>query len=608
MATVVDIKVNDFDKIDSKDGGRVLSVVQPLGTYRMFKVKINTGQVRHVAGYRLTKVPETVSLTSGLSSNPRSNIPDEVYNELLCDDFFDESNNELEFQPSAKMSKNKKRITYPANFKLKMIHFAEENGNKAAARQFGPPPPPTAAMTGLWRKHKDELVQIPRMKRAAQGKKARDPLKMVLTLQERIFIVENVFRDGGKYTKEVQESFQEKFGAERLPHRNCVSALLHKFKKTGSVQDKPKSGRPKVVTDTVLQNVTNKLQRSPRKSLRRLSQETRISLTSTHRAVHQLKFFPYKVHVVHELKPQDSEKRVLFCRWFENFILEKGENILNHTFFSDEAWFHLSGDPLKMVLTLQERIFIVENVFRDGGKYTKEVQESFQEKFGAERLPHRNCVSALLHKFKKTGSVQDKPKSGRPKVVTDTVLQNVTNKLQRSPRKSLRRLSQETRISLTSTHRAVHQLKFFPYKVHVVHELKPQDSEKHVLFCRWFENFILEKDNPRTTDELKQKITSVIQNIKPDELECVFQNTQRRARLCLQESKPASEGLYRSVLPNNLPIALTEPRHIEEVTESTSHEVIVIRVSEDIVDLQAFIGNTAKDLSCVPPKSAFRLG
>ena len=116
---------------------------------------------------------------------------------------------------------------------------------------------------------------------------------------------------------------------------------------------------------------------------------------------------------------------------------------------------------MKIVLTLQERIFIVENVLRKGGKYTKEVQELFQEKFGAERLPHRNCVSALLHKFKETGSVQDKPKTGRPKVVTDTVLQNVTNKL-------------------------------------------------------------------------KQKITSVIQNIQTDELERVFQNTQRRARLCLQ--------------------------------------------------------------------------
>ena len=166
---------------------------------------------------------------------------------------------------------------------------------------------------------------------------------MVLTLQERIFVVENVLRKDEKYTKEVQELFQEKFRAKRLPQRNRISALLDKFKKTRSVQDKPKIGCPKVVSDTVLQNVTNKLQRNPQKSLRRLSQETRISLTSTHRAVHQLKFFPYKVQVVHELKPQDSEKRVLFCRWFENFILEKGENILNHTFFSDEAWFHLSG-------------------------------------------------------------------------------------------------------------------------------------------------------------------------------------------------------------------------------------------------------------------------
>ena len=31
-----------------------------------------------------------------------------------------------------------------------------------------------------------------------------------------------------------------------------------------------------------------------------------------------------------------------------------------------------------MVLTLQETLFVVENVLRKGGKYTKEVQELFQ--------------------------------------------------------------------------------------------------------------------------------------------------------------------------------------------------------------------------------------
>ena len=54
-----------------------------------------------------------------------------------------------------------------------------------------------------------------------------------------------------------------------------------------------------------------------------------------------------------------------------------------------------------MVLTLQERIFVVENVLRKGGKFTKEVQKLFQEKFSTERLPHRNCVFALLDKIKK---------------------------------------------------------------------------------------------------------------------------------------------------------------------------------------------------------------
>ncbi|CAI9723274.1 Hypothetical predicted protein [Octopus vulgaris] len=66
MATVVDIKVNDFVKIDGKDGGRVLSVVQPLGTYRMFKVKINTGQVRHVAGYRHCYALDSADIIKGV--------------------------------------------------------------------------------------------------------------------------------------------------------------------------------------------------------------------------------------------------------------------------------------------------------------------------------------------------------------------------------------------------------------------------------------------------------------------------------------------------------------------------------------------------------------
>jgi hypothetical protein len=39
---------------------------------------------------------------------------------------------------------------------------------------------------------------------------------------------------------------------------------------------------------------------------------------------------------------QDYDKRMTYCSWFQTFIDEK-PGILDHTWFSDKAWFHLSG-------------------------------------------------------------------------------------------------------------------------------------------------------------------------------------------------------------------------------------------------------------------------
>ena len=117
--------------------------------------------------------------------------------------------------------------------------------------------------------------------------------------------------------------------------------MIKKFKETGTIHDKICSGKPKKLTKPALRDVTNKLERSPTKSLRRLSQETGLSLGSTHHAVHKMKFHPYKVQFVHELKAHDTESHVNFCEWFTAFVVGKGENILDKTFFTNEAWFHL---------------------------------------------------------------------------------------------------------------------------------------------------------------------------------------------------------------------------------------------------------------------------
>ena len=118
-----------------------------------------------------------------------------------------------------------------------------------------------------------------------------------------------------------------------------------------------------------------------------------------------------------------------------------------------------------MPLSLEERIFLVEEVSGHGGKYSKDVQSIFKEKFGEERLHDRHCIVALMKKFEQTGSVQNRPRSGRPSVINNEALQNFKNKLDRSPHKSLRRLSQEVGMPLTSTNRAVKKQKFFPYQV-----------------------------------------------------------------------------------------------------------------------------------------------
>jgi hypothetical protein len=47
---------------------------------------------------------------------------------------------------------------------------------------------------------------------------------------------------------------------------------------------------------------------------------------------------------VRELKPGDNAKRVAYCKWFFlDFLDRQREDILDVTFFTDEAYFHLWG-------------------------------------------------------------------------------------------------------------------------------------------------------------------------------------------------------------------------------------------------------------------------
>jgi hypothetical protein len=100
-------------------------------------------------------------------------------------------------------------------------------------------------------------------------------------------------------------------------------------------------GRPEMSENTV-HDIVNRLLTSPRKSLRVLLQEIGLPRSMCQRAAKKGGRHAYRFRVVQELKQQDYYKRMTYCRWFQTFI-EENQGILDYTWFSDEAWFHLSG-------------------------------------------------------------------------------------------------------------------------------------------------------------------------------------------------------------------------------------------------------------------------
>ena len=62
-------------------------------------------------------------------------------------------------------------MSYSAKFKLNVISYAKEHGNRAAERQFGPPP--TECIIRQWRKQEEQLLKMPKKKKALRGKPAK---------------------------------------------------------------------------------------------------------------------------------------------------------------------------------------------------------------------------------------------------------------------------------------------------------------------------------------------------------------------------------------------------------------------------------------------------
>lgn len=142
--------------------------------------------------------------------------------------------------------------------------------------------------------------------------------------------------------RNIAERFRTMFPHRPKPSPKGIRKMYNKIRTTGSVFNRPKSGRPKSATDEQNEVMTiGSVYMNQQQSLREIAMETGNSISSVWRILKRHKFHPYGVKLTQELSEADFVKRLDFCELMEQKIREA--KFLKNVCFSDESTFHLTG-------------------------------------------------------------------------------------------------------------------------------------------------------------------------------------------------------------------------------------------------------------------------
>ncbi len=140
----------------------------------------------------------------------------------------------------------------------------------------------------------------------------------------------------------VQTPFHDEYPDHETFPKSSIKRLVDKFERTSLVHDAKGRGQKNVVTSLKCAELKERVEATPIMSSQRLASQVRLTHTTTYRTSCALTLHPYHMQVLQDLKPSDGDKRIHFCNWLQWFVHDS-QHVLDTTFFSDEAWFHLSG-------------------------------------------------------------------------------------------------------------------------------------------------------------------------------------------------------------------------------------------------------------------------
>ena len=162
---------------------------------------------------------------------------------------------------------------------------------------------------------------------------------MSWSTKQKTFCVEAYFANKS-YTV-VQANFRREFRCRNAPSKSRIFEWVKKFREHGTVQNLNSKG----ITDTYsgrkvsarternIDAVRNSVGHSPKKLLRRRSQELGISRESLRRVLKaDLHLYPYQIQIKQKLTEADIAKRITMCEWFCDTI-EDNPDFLDHVCF-----------------------------------------------------------------------------------------------------------------------------------------------------------------------------------------------------------------------------------------------------------------------------------
>lgn len=151
------------------------------------------------------------------------------------------------------------------------------------------------------------------------------------------------FIQTGENAEAASNLYYERYPERRQPFRDIFARLRRNLIDGGQFEKKrPKlyeSNRDKEFDEVV---VLGAVENNPKTSTRNLKILTGLPRTSVRRILKKHKFKPYRTRRVHQLRPGDFERRMVFCQWFLERCNQVRDFSLN-CIWTDEAYVNSAG-------------------------------------------------------------------------------------------------------------------------------------------------------------------------------------------------------------------------------------------------------------------------